>query len=56
MFRSVTNLASDVFFEDNFLLFAALGTKEWIAFISWNGEGLFSKYCKANLEKEKLAY
>ena len=53
MSRSVTNLVSDVLFEDNFLFFAALGTKEWIVIISWNGEGLFSKYCKANLEKEK---
>jgi len=51
MSRFVTNLASD-----NFLFFAALGTEEWNVFISWNGEGLFSKYCKANLEKEKLAY
>jgi hypothetical protein len=50
MSRSVTNLASD-----NFLFFAALGTKEWIVFTSWNGEGLFSKYCKENLEKEKTS-
>jgi hypothetical protein len=50
MSRSVTNLASD-----NFLFFAALGTKEWNVFIFWNGEGLFSKYCRANLEKEKTS-
>jgi hypothetical protein len=53
--RSVTSKESDVFCEDNFLFFAELGTNKWVVIISWNGEGLFSKYCKANLEKEKTS-
>jgi hypothetical protein len=55
MSRSVTSKECDAFFEDNFLFFAELGTKEWVVIVSWNGEGLFSKYCKANLEKEKTS-
>jgi hypothetical protein len=51
----VTTVAPDVFFEETFLFFAKLlATVQ--AVTSWNGEGLFSKYCKENLEEKILAY
>jgi hypothetical protein len=42
----------EVFFEENFVFFDKLGVREY-AVISWNGEGLFSKYCKENLEEKE---